>query len=130
MLTLVKFNIKVRRSETSETMAAGVILGETQREALKNMKVARCLDPLEVLVMEVENSPEIFSKIVDQITASSVGPSVLVMLKAGEVVKTKEDRLWPSYKFIRKSGGAQNQNILAQVLFNLQVQELQGKERP
>ena len=64
----------------------------------------------------------IFSKIVDQVTASSVGPSVLFMLKAGEVVKTKEDRLWPSYKFIRK------QDILAQVLFNLRVQELQGEE--
>ena len=61
--------------------------------------------------------------------ASSVGPSVLVMLKAGEVVKSKEDRLWPNYKFIRKSGGAQKQqDILAQVLFNLQVQELQGKK--
>ena len=101
---------------------AACILSETQREALKNMKVARCLDSLQVLVMDVKNRSEMFSKIVDQVTASSVGPSVLFMLRAGEVVKTKEDRLWPSYKFIRK------QDILAQVLFNLRGQELQGKE--
>ena len=99
-----------------------VILEERQREALKNMKVARCLDPLQVLVMDVQDSPGIFSKIVDQVTASGVGPSFLLLLRAGKVVKTKEDRLWPSYKFIRK------QDILAQVLFNLRGQELQGKE--
>ena len=99
-----------------------VILEERQREALKNMKVARCLDPLQVLVMDVQDSPGIFSKIVDQVTASGVGPSVLLLLRAEKVVKTKEDRLWPSHKFIRK------QDILAQVLFNLRVQDLQGKE--
>ena len=105
---------------------AAVILEETQREALKNMKVARCLEPLQVLVLDLEDSPENFSKIVDQVTASSVGPSILFMLKAGDVVKSKEDRFWPSYKFIRKS--QKHQDILAQVLFNLQVQELQGKK--
>ena len=102
-----------------------VILEERQREALKNMKVARCLDPLQVSVMDVQDSPEIFSKIVDQVTASGIGPSVLLLLRAGKVVKTKEDRLWPSYKFITGLG----QEILAQVLFNLQVQEVQGKKR-
>ena len=106
---------------------AACILSETQREALKNMKVARCLDPLQVLVMDVEDRPEMFSKIVDQVSASTVGPSVLFMLRAGEVVKTKEDRLWPSHKFIRKSVGVAKQDILAQVLFNLHVQEIQGK---
>ena len=34
---------------------AAVILEETQRDALKNMKVARCLEPLQVLVMDVED---------------------------------------------------------------------------
>ena len=102
-----------------------VILEERQREALKNMKVARCLDPLQVLVMDVQDSPGIFSKIVDQVTASGVGPSVLFLLRAGKVVKTKEDRLWPSYKFIT----CRSQQILAQVLFNLQAQEVQGKKR-
>ena len=85
------------------------------------------MDPLQVLVMDVQDSPGIFSKIVDQVTASSVGPSILFMLKAGEVVKSKEDRFWPSYKFIRKSVGVAKQDILAQVLFNLHVQEIQGK---
>ena len=83
------------------------------------------MDPLQVLVMDVQDSPGIFSKIVDQVTASGVGPSVLFLLRAGKVVKTKEDRLWPSYKFITGLG----QEILAQVLFNLQAQEVQGKKR-
>ena len=104
---------------------AAIILEETQREALKNMTVARCWEPLQVLVMDVEDSPENFSKIVDQVTASSVGPSVLFLLKAGKVVRTKEDRLWPGYKFITSP----NQHILAQVLFSLQAQEVKGKRK-
>ena len=103
---------------------AAVILEESQREALKTMnKVASSLDPLQVLVMDVKDSPEIFSKIVDQVTASSVGPSVLFLLKAGKVVRTREDRLWPGYKFVTSP----HQHILAQVLFNLQAQEVKGK---
>ena len=83
------------------------------------------MEPLQVLVMDVEDSPENFSKIVDQVTASGVGPSVLFLLRAGKVVKTKEDRLWPSYKFIT----GRSQQILTQVLLNLQAQEVQGKKR-
>ena len=97
---------------------------EAQREALKNTKKATCWDSLQLMVVDVAGKPEVFSKTVDQVTASSVAPSAIVMLNTGEVVKTKEDEHWPpNYKFIRKSGG-----LVAQVQSSLQFQEFQGKK--
>ena len=97
---------------------------EAQREALKVIKKATCWDPLQLMVVDVAGKPENFSKTVDQVTASSLAPSALVMLNAGEMVKTKEEENWsPNFKFIRKSGG-----VLAQVQTSLQFQEFQGKK--
>ena len=102
-------------------MAASNILQEAQRESLQKSKKATCLDPLQLMVMDVEGKPEILSKTVDRVAASSVAPSVLVMLNAAEMMKTKEDRHWPNYKMFR------TEDILAQVQFSLQWQEFQGK---
>ena len=103
-------------------MAASNILQEAQRESLQKSKKATCLDPLQLMVMDVEGKPEILSKTVDRVAASSVAPSVLVMLNAAEMMKTKEDRHWPNFKLFRK------EDILAQVQFSLQWQEFQGKK--
>ena len=103
------------------------VITEAQREALKSTKKATCWDPLHLMVADVAGKPEIYSKTVDQVTTSSVAPSALVMLNAGEMVKkkTKEDEHWsPNFKLIRKSGG-----VLAQVQTSLQFQEFQGKKR-
>ena len=102
--------------------AAAVILTEAQREALKKTKKATPWDPLQLMVVDLAGNPEVFSKTVDQVAAASQAPSVLVMLNAGKMVKTKEDEHWPNYKVIRK------QDILAQVQFSLQWQEFQGKK--
>ena len=107
---------------------ASVILQEAQREALKNTKKATAWDPLQLMLVDVAGQPGNFSKTVDQVTAATVAPTVLFMLNAGEVVKTKEDGHWPSYKLIRKTGEAQKQDILAQVQFSLQFEEFQGKK--
>ena len=100
------------------------VITEAQREALKATKKATCWDPLQLMVVDLAGKPENFSKAVDQVTASSLAPSALVMLNAGEGVKTKEEEQWPAnFKFIRKSGG-----VLAQVQTSLQFQEFQGKK--
>ena len=109
--------------------AAAVILQEAQKEALKATRKATCWDPLQLMVVDVKGNPGQFSRTVDQLTAASVAPSALVMLNAGEVVKTKEDAHWPNYKLIRKTGGAKKQqDILAQVQFSLQFEEFQGEK--
>ena len=107
---------------------AASILQEGQREALKKTRKATCWDPLQLLVRDVAGEPGNFSKTVDQVTAASVAPSAVFLLNPGEVVKTKEDSHWPSYKLIRKTGEAQKQDILAQVQFSLQFEEFQGKK--
>ena len=113
--------IGVEEIRQDKTMAA---MTDAQREALKNTKKATCWDSLQLVVVDVDGKPEVFSKTVDQVTASSVAPSALMMLNTGEVVKTKEDEHWPpNYKCIRKSGG-----LLAQVQTSLQFQEFQGKK--
>ena len=105
---------------------AAAILTANQVTGLRAVRKSTCWDPLHLHVVDVEGKPEMLRKTVDLVNTSSSPPSFLVMLNAGEMMKTKEDGHWPNYKLMRGAGVEHKQDIVAQVQFSLQVTEFQG----